>query len=222
VCVTPHPETAEAPVLRRDAERNRQKILAAAAVVFAARGLEVTLDDIAREAGVGVGTVYRRFTNREALIDALFETKIGEIVALAEQAAALEDPWEGLRAWIDAIASLQGRDRGLKAVLLSTVEGRERTDAARDRIIPIVEGLVARAKASGELRDDVELTDFPLLELMLGSVAERLKQTDPERWRRYLTIVLDGLRTRRDGPTPLPSPPLRQDELEALMRADCN
>ena len=80
---------------------------------------------------------------------------------------------------------------------------------------------MARAKASGELRGDVELTDFPLLELMLGSVAERLRQTDPERWRRYLTIVLDGLRTRRDAPTPLPHPALRQDEFEALMRADC-
>ncbi len=214
--------TPEVPVLRRDAERNRQRILDAAATVFAERGLEVTLDDIAREAGVGVGTVYRRFTEQEQLIDALFETKIGEIEATAEQAAALEDPWEGLQAWIDAIASLQGRDRGLKAVLLSTVEGRERTDAARDRILPIVEGLVARAKASGELRDDVEPTDFPLLELMLGSVAERLQEVDPERWRRYLTIVLDGLRTRRDGPTPLPYPALRQDEFEALMRADCS
>ena len=221
MCVTSPAPTSEAPTLRRDAERNRQKILAAAADVFAARGLEVTLDDIAREAGVGVGTVYRRFANREALIDALFETKIGEVEAMALEAAALEDPWDGLVAWVEAIAGLQGVDRGLKAVLLSSVEGRERVEAATGRILPIVEGIVERAKRSGELRGDVELTDFPLLELMVGSVAERLKQIDPELWRRYLVILLDGLRTRRDGPSPLPLPALAPEEFEALKRADC-
>jgi AcrR family transcriptional regulator len=214
--------TTDTPKLRRDAERNRQKILAAAAEVFADRGLSATLDEIARAAGVGVGTVYRRFDTREKLIDALFESKIEEIAAMAEEAAALENPWDGLVAWVEAVAHLQGTDRGLKAVLLSSVEGRDRIEAASERIVPIVAGIVERAKAGGELRGDVELTDFPLLELMVGSVAERLKATDPERWRRYLGILLDGLRTRRDAPTPLPLPPLDAAELEALKRTDCD
>ena len=94
--------------LRRDAERNRIRILASAKVLFAEHGVDVSLDDIARHAGVGVGTVYRRFPDREALIDELFEDKISEIEELAAASLAIDDPWEGL---VDVPRALAGEAR---------------------------------------------------------------------------------------------------------------
>ncbi|MDX6618207.1 MAG: hypothetical protein QOK36_593, partial [Gaiellales bacterium] len=114
------PTTAAERPLRRDAARNRERILAAAGEVFATRGLEVTLDDIAHHAGVGVGTVYRRFPDKEGLIDALFEERIAAIAALAEEAAAHEDPWAGLVFFFERSLTEQAADRGLKQLLLAS------------------------------------------------------------------------------------------------------
>src|SRR3954468_23269692 len=104
--------------LRADAERNRQRIIAAAASVFAERGLDVSLDDIAAAAGVGVGTVYRRFPDKDALIDALFEAKINDIRQLAQRSLEVEDAWEGFSGFVRGVCALQARDRGLKEALL--------------------------------------------------------------------------------------------------------
>src|SRR6185437_10153390 len=105
-----HPEPAEllcpARPLRRDAERNRQAILRAAAEVIGERGLEASLDDVARRAGVGVGTVYRRFPGKEALTEALFEERLDALVAIAEQALAEPDPRSGLHTYLERAAEL--------------------------------------------------------------------------------------------------------------------
>src|SRR3954452_17176057 len=106
--------------LRRDAERNRQRILHAAAAAFAEGGLGVTMDEIARRAGVGVGTVYRRFPDKELLIEALFEQRLDELVELAKDALALEDAWEGLVRFFETFIAVQAADRGLKEVVLGT------------------------------------------------------------------------------------------------------
>ena len=98
--------TTSATPLRRDAERNRERILDAARELFAARGLAVTLDDVARHAGVGVGTVYRRFANREALIDALFDDKLAKILETARAASAHPDQWDGFVLWITGVCEL--------------------------------------------------------------------------------------------------------------------
>src|SRR2546421_9804063 len=102
--------------LRRDAERNRQRILDAARVVFAERGLSGSHDDIAHQAGVGVGTVYRRFPDKEQLIDALFETRIEEIANVARAAAENPDPWSALMGFLMRAQELQREDRGLKEI----------------------------------------------------------------------------------------------------------
>src|SRR4029077_3321533 len=117
--------------LRRDAERNRQRILDAAAVVFAQRGLRASHDDIAREAGVGVGTVYRRFPDKEQLIDALFEDRMSEMVAIADEGLAMADPWDGLVHFLVAGQELQSSDRGLKELVLSAEHGADRVARAR-------------------------------------------------------------------------------------------
>ena len=141
--------------LRRDAERNRQRILAAARDAFAEEGLSVTLDEIARRAGVGVGTVYRRFPDKEQLIDALFEDQMAEFVALAEECLHDEDPWDGLVRFLEQACHVHACDRGFKEVALSGTHGLERIARARQMMFPLVSQLVARAQADGSLRPDV-------------------------------------------------------------------
>jgi AcrR family transcriptional regulator len=203
--------------LRADAERNRARVLASAAEVFAERGLDVSLDDIAAHAGVGVGTVYRRFPDKEVLIEALFEARLDELVALAEEALALEDAWAGVVRFLETIIAVQAGDRGLKEVLLSTAYGQDRVRHARSRIAPVAMALIERAQAQGELRPDVAGTDLGLIQFMVASLIDYTHDVEPEIWRRQLAIVLDGLRTRRDTPTPLPEPALHDEQLDRAM-----
>jgi AcrR family transcriptional regulator len=205
--------------LRRDAERNRERILAAAADAFARGGLAVTMDEIARHAGVGVGTVYRRFPDKELLIEALFEQRIDELVGLAEAARDDPDPFVGLVRFFESFLAMQAADRGLKEVLIGTRRGQRRVVAARARIAPVVEELLERARAAGELRPDVASSDIALIQFMLGAAIDYTHDVDPEAWRRLLAIVLDGLRRRRDAPSALPTPALDDAQLDRAMAA---
>jgi AcrR family transcriptional regulator len=205
--------------LRRDAERNRQRILRAAAEVFTTRGLQATLDDVAREAGVGVGTVYRRFPDKEALVDALFEAKLDSVVALAEQALDEPDSWTGLVSLLEGAAAELARDRGLRQLFMFATYGRDHVDLARSRMQPVVTKVIERAQRDGKLRADLGPTDLPLIQFMLGSVAEYAGTARPELWRRYLALLIDGLRPSREGTSPLPEGPPSPEEVAASMRS---
>jgi AcrR family transcriptional regulator len=204
--------------LRRDAERNRQRILDAARVVFAERGLSGSHDDIAREAGVGVGTVYRRFPEKEQLIDALFEDRIGEMTSAARAALDEPDPWRGLTDFLATAQELQSQDRGLKEIVLGGARGAERALAARSRIAPLVAQLLDRAKDAGAVRPDVELSDLPLIQLAVGTISEAGRDVAPEAWRRLMTVVFDGLRADR-ARTEMPVPAVEQEQVDAVMAA---
>ncbi len=185
--------------LRADAARNRERILEAAAEVFAERGLDATLDDVAQKAGLGVGTVYRRFASKEDLVEALFEKTIHEVVAVAEEAAAKEDSWEGLVWFLERATEMQAKDLGLRDVILHGGTGQDRVSLARSKIVSPVTHLVERAQQDGHLRPDFLPTDIPIIELMVSSVAAYTSSVAPDLWRRYLSIVLDGLVVRRVG-----------------------
>jgi AcrR family transcriptional regulator len=204
--------------LRKDAERNRQRILRAAADVFTARGFEATLDDVARHAGVGVGTVYRRFPGKEALAEALFHDRLDGLVALAGHALARPDAWEGLVWFLEQAGALLATDRGMRQVLMFATYGRDRVSEARSRMLPVVSQLVQRAQQQGRLRADMSPTDIPVIEFMLGTAAEYAQYSRPGIWRRYLALIVDGLRADPAGPTPLPEPALTPDEIEQAMR----
>lgn len=206
--------------LRRDAERNRRLILDAAREAFASSGLHVTLDEIARRAGVGVGTVYRRFADKESLIDALFEDSIAELVALAERASREEDPWGGFVRFFKGFVALQAENRGLKEVVLSGRHCHARMAAARQRLSPLLSQLVKRAQTAGELRSDLRPGDVGLLAEMITSVADTTRQISPDLYRRYMTIVLDGLRAGREHPSRLPTRALSLEETEAIHRPE--
>ncbi len=202
--------------LRADAERNRRKLLDAAADLFARKGLSVGLDEIARHAGVGVGTAYRRFPDKEQLIAALFEDRVEQVVALAEQAAERDDAWAGLEEFLSRNVQLQSTDQGLKELVFGSPLGRARVESARARIMPAVVRIVARAQAAGQLRGDVEHTDIALTVFMLTGLADITRGTHPDVWRRHLRIVLDGLRTPQ--PCEMPAAPLSPDALEQVIQ----
>jgi AcrR family transcriptional regulator len=202
--------------LRRDAERNRQQILLAARAAFAERGLEVTLDEIAQRAGVGVGTIYRRYANKDELIDELYEDIVAEIATVAEAALAQADPWKGLTDFLEGSLARQASNLALKDLLPGgSQRGRERVARARERVAPLASELFERAKQSGRLRPDVTETDIATIHMMLGAVIDSTRTTEPDAWRRYLGIVLDGLRTRRNAPTDLTPVAPGQPEVDA-------
>jgi AcrR family transcriptional regulator len=213
---TSHSGPGERP-LRRDAERNRRRILAAAAQVFTERGLDATLDEVARAAGVGIGTVYRRFPDKESLVSELFRDRIDALVTVAEQACAAPDPWQGVVGYLEYTAAALAGDLGLRQLMMFGTYDRDQVCYARDRMSPVVTRLVERAKASGDLRPDFQAADVKMIAFMLASVAEYAAAATPEVWRRYLAMLIDGLRPSRDGVCALPVPAPTTADLADLM-----
>ena len=207
-------------LLRADAERNRQRILAAAAELFTERGLEPSLDDVARHAGVGVGTVYRRFPDKASLADALFDERIDALVALAEQAQAEPDAWAALVSFMERSAEILVSNRGLRQILMFAAEGHDRGICARDRMRPAIESLIERAQADGQVRADLRPTDVPMIEFMVAAAAEYAWQVRPTVWRRYLALILDALRPASASGRPLPEPELSPDEMAEVMHSN--
>ena len=204
--------------LRRDAERNRLLILGAARTVFAQRGLEASLDEVAREAGLGVGTVYRRFPNRDALVDALFADGVDEITRIVDHCLAEPRAWDGLRHFMAALLELQFRDKGLRDVMLARRAPAPDEDMLRTLIQPALDVVVRRAQQQGDLRQDLTTTDIGVLEIAALGAAEFTAAADPQVWRRYLGIMLEGMRARPAGPSePLERPPLDDEQIDACM-----
>lgn len=204
--------------LRRDAERNRQRILAAAGEVFAERGMAATLDDVAHRAGLGVGTVYRRFPNKESLAAALFAQRMDEVAELAAAALARSDSWLGLCDLLEGLCELFARDRGLRDIMISSGPDAQLLQDRKSRLEPMVHELVQRAKRDGGLRPEIRGEDIPLIAIMINAVAEYVGSIRPTLWRRYLAVMLDGLSAGRATPAELPEP-LNGDELDRVMHA---
>lgn len=191
--------------LRADAARNRELILRTAADVFAEQGLDAGYDEIARRAGIGVGTVYRRFPERAELVQALFESRIGEIIALAEKAAENPDAFDGLAWFLERALAHQVADRGLKEVMSSTISADDHRAMGSERLGPVVEALLTRAQDEGAIRSDVAASDLGMQSMLISSMTTA---SQPDLWRRYLALLLDGMRARPDlEPLPLSAPP---------------
>jgi AcrR family transcriptional regulator len=208
----------EAPqrALRADAERNRRLILDAAAEVFADRGLEAGVAEVAHRAGVGSATVFRRFPTKQDLIVAVVEARILEMREGLDAAVAEPDPWTGLVIAVETVARLQARDRGLFEAIGGSVTGDEHLRAGYGELLATLEEIAGRARKAGVLRDDVAATDLPLLAAAAAGTCQ-VAGGAPDLWRRYLAIMLDGLRPA--AATPLPVPPQTLEEiLEAKRR----
>lgn len=203
--------------LRRDAELNRQRILKAARKLVTARGLNVSHDDVAREAGVAVGTVYRRYPRKEQLFEALFADRVDAVVNLAEVALSRGDAWEGLESFLVGVFELQAEDRGL-GEFMSRGGGTGLAAEAASRIQPVVAKLVSRAHAEGSLRADVGAGDIPLIPMMVGPVMRGAREVSPDLWRRMLAIIIDGISARPQRMR-LPGQQPDGDALAAILSA---
>ncbi len=203
--------------LRRDAQRNHDKIVEAARELFPRRGIDISLDDIARHAGVGVATAYRHFPDKDELIDAVFAGAMAATVELAAEAAARERAWDGLVLWFTRVAEMQAGDAGLRALMKSRARGGARAREAHDRIAESLTALIRRARSQGDLRRDFELSDVAVLNYMLGTVIELTGRAEPGIWRRYLGLLLDGLRSSRERPAKLQAAALTRGQIESVL-----
>jgi AcrR family transcriptional regulator len=197
--------------LRIDAERNRERIVAAARELIAAEGVDVPGREVARHAKVGVATFHRHFPDRAALIDAVLEDVFDEFVAIGERAVLAPDAWLGFTGFLEEALRLFDRNRGLRAVVEAQRHSRERTVAMRNRLRPLYATLVARAHAEGTLRRDFTATDIPLLIWASARIIELAEDVAPAAWQRHLGLVIDGL--RQGAARPLPEPPLTDAQL---------
>lgn len=203
--------------LRKDAERNRRRVLDGARTLFAERGLEATLNDVAHQANVGVGTVYRRFATKDELLEAIFEDGIEQIAAIAETASHQEDSWVGLVHFVEQTCELTATDRGLREMLYSKAYGGYRVERARVRLDPLISALVERARRDGYLRPGVGPSDMPIVSLLAGAVVEWAGHVEPQLWRRYVTLLLDGMRAH-PGQPPLDVAALDDEQMDDAMR----
>jgi AcrR family transcriptional regulator len=186
--------TEAAPPLRRDAERNRQLLLRAAYDLMASQGLDVSYEDIARAAGTGMGTIYRRFPQRQDLLDALFSEHIDTVIGLAEQASRYDDAWAGLAWFLERQLEIEAQSRGLGELLRSRNQATALVQRAHERMTPLVADLVDRAVRVGQLPDGATPADFAAVHVMVGSVMDASRAHAPGLWRRALRITLAGVR----------------------------
>ncbi len=190
--------------------------MAAARSLFARFGVEASVDEITRAAGVGMGTLYRHFPTKEELVDAVLEDAFTEFLGLASAALDEPDAWAGLSTFLERALALRAANRGLTDVLATRTHGRERAASMRRRMRPLLVELVSRAQLQGALRLDFSADDLPLLLWGGDGVIDCASNVSPEIWRRYLGLVLDGLRA--DAATPLQHPPLSRAQVGRAQR----
>ncbi|HWI74340.1 MAG TPA: helix-turn-helix domain-containing protein [Baekduia sp.] len=204
--------------LRRDAQRNLERIRVAAIEVFGERGLDASHEAIARRADVSIGTVYRRFPDREQLIDLVFEDGLDKIVAMAEDAKHMDDPAVAITHLLERILEATSENLGLGQLLGGSAHGAQRVERARARLEPLVLSVVERARRAGAIRPDAEPQDLPLILLMLNTLAEAGRGIAPDVWRRYLALLIAGLRAAPAEAGPLP-PAVSVEDVDRVVKA---
>jgi AcrR family transcriptional regulator len=180
---------------RADARRNYEKVLAAARAAFAEGGESTALEEIARRAGVGIGTLYRHFPNRQALLEALY---VGEVEDICRTAAQLDrdDPWEALNAWFQRFIGYIATKQALAAELLKYGDrDAEVFRTSRAALFSAGEPLLARAQEAGVVRPDVDISE--VIQMVIGIA--KIPTGDPGQTQHILRIALDGLRYRPDA-----------------------
>jgi AcrR family transcriptional regulator len=196
----PVPAAAPARTRRADAQRNVERLIVAARDAFAANGPNASLDDIARAAGVGAGTLYRHFPTRLALFEAVYRDSVERLCADGERLAETEPPAEALIDWLKGFVGVISQKRGLAAAL--TEEGRASELFAHCHTLINATGaeLLDRAKAAGSVRGDVALGDLLKMTKAFANAAETSPE-GPALAERLLVLAMDGLRPRGGGAT---------------------
>jgi AcrR family transcriptional regulator len=203
--------------LRKDAQRNRERLVEAARAVFAERGLDVALDEVARRAGVSIGTLYNRFPTRADLVAAVFADRRETLIEVAEQALAMDDAWAGFVHFVEQVCRMQAADRGYNDLSARSIPQAAPTpDHMRGH--QLMTEIVERAKRDGALRPDFVLADMAFVTWAITRTIEATAAESPDAWRRHLGFVLDGLRA--SAAHRLPVPALEPEQVARIMR-DC-
>jgi AcrR family transcriptional regulator len=192
----PSPTAATPPHMRADARRNREAVLEAARALFADQGFEAQMDEIARKAKVGVGTVYRHFPTKEELLDALIARRFEALTARAAEAVEetkTGDAWEAFEGFVRFSAEIQTCDRALSEAMATRSE-RMHEAAVCSGLVVQLEELLKRTKRAGAVRKDLIVEDIPSMVCGVGSVAIAAAEKPGWRWDRVLGIWLDGVR----------------------------
>lgn len=195
--------------LRADAKLNRDRILAAAAELFAERGLSVPLEEIAARAGVGVATLYRRFPTRADLAAAAFERNISGYTEAVDRALANEQAWDGFRTLVFELCELQASDAGLRDLLTTAFPASSAVEQRTNETVQKVKALIGRAQAEGSLRPDVVVADIVVMLMANAGVLRTTGAAAPDAWRRFAALMVDAFRARPGAPLP-PAPPEQQ------------
>jgi len=202
--------------LRADAERNRERVVKAAREVFAEQGLDASTNAIARRAGVGIATLFRRFPTREDLVAATFADKMTAYTAAIDEALADPDPWHGFCTYIERICQMQSDDRGFADVLTMTFPTAKAFEAERRRSATNLSQLLDRAKKTGRLRGDFVHQDVPLILMANAGVITATRDSAPDAWRRLVAYLIQAFAA--PAAHPLPDPPTPGQVYRALIR----
>jgi AcrR family transcriptional regulator len=205
--------------LRADAARNREAIVEAARAVFAEQGLDAPLDDIAKRAGTGNATLYRRFPTRADLIAAVFAERMAEHLAAVEAALTDPDPWNGFAGYIRAATGMQARDRGIADLVTMDLSVAPDIERLRAQAFAGLVQLVERAQAAGVLRADFTTQDVVLLQMANAGLVERAHGISADASARLVHVLLDGFRAvaATDGPV---APSARRTQVAMRRNAD--
>jgi AcrR family transcriptional regulator len=204
------------PPLRADAERNRARVVAAARAVFARDGLGASMASVAREAGVGIATLFRRFPTKEELVAAVFDDRMDAYIDAVDAALADPDPWHGFTDYLHEVVGMQAADRGFADVLTLTFPGIGTLQARHRQAYDGVVRLIDRAKAVGRLRDDFTPQDMVLLLMATAGVIAATAEAAPGAWRRTLGLMIQSFQAPARGP--LPAPPTAPAMYRAMTR----
>ena len=207
--------TGRPPRLRRDAALNRERILAAARESFAAHGIEASLEQIAKSAGVAIGTLYRHFPQRVDLILAAFEEKFTLFTQATDEALAADDPWLGLSRFLETLCGMQADDRGFNDFVSMRFPANRETEVLHDRVCEAMARILARAQEAEVVRPELTLGDLIAVTWANTRIIEATRDVAPRAWRRQLLLMLDSFRYRADSP--LNEPALTDEQLYAAM-----
>jgi AcrR family transcriptional regulator len=190
---TVSPTTTQRP-LRADARRNRDAIVAAARAIVAERGVEAQIQDVARMAGVGVGTVYRHFPTKDALMGELMAQCMRENAEIARTAAGLDDPWDAFAATVrNGCASMAADAAKRRMWTVASDEAFAYAADAKQEMVEATAAVIERARAARVLRADFTVADMPSLMCGMGAVIDQPRTGG---WERLVEFALDGLRAR--------------------------
>jgi AcrR family transcriptional regulator len=192
---------------RADAVRSRALLLSAARAVFAERGTEASVADVAHAAGLGKGTVFRHFASKDDLVAAIVDEMVDDLIVTAEKLLTADDPAAALRDFMAAGIDLQVHNQAFCDVAAgASVRRHPLVRGKIERLESAVEALVDRARRAGVVRDDVTGQDLMLLMTGVYQTAAPMLPESPDLWRRYLALTLDGLQPQAARPLPTPRP----------------